>query len=125
MNRATLQILRTSGLLLISAAGLSGCAAPSGVGFPTFASIPQAPGDVRSAEGWNMAVQGSEAERQQLLADVAPGTFSLNDTEGFIAAETAAVAYNPADVPPAGQAAKSAAWARQMRERATPPPRPR
>jgi len=125
MNRATLQILRTCGLLLISAAGLAGCAAPSGAGFPTFASIPQAPGDVRSVEGWNIAVQGTQAERQQLLAQTAPGTFSLTNTEGFIAAERSTLAYNPADVPPADQAAISTAWANKMRVRATPPPRPR
>ena len=80
---------------------------------------------MRSVEGWNIAVQGTEAERAQLLADVAPGTFGLTDTEGFIAAMRGEIAYDPADVPSAGQAAASTAWANQMRERATPPPRPR
>jgi len=125
MNRTTAPIARTSALLLLSAAGLSGCAGASSAGFPTFGSIPQAPGDVRSVEGWNIAVNGTEAERAQLLAETAPSTFSLTDTQGFIAAERATLAYDPADVPSAGQAAESAAWARRMRERATPPPRPR
>jgi len=93
--------------------------------FPTFASIPQAPGDVRSAEGWNIAVTAVDADRARLLAETAPGTFSLTDTEGFAAAVRSTIAYDPADVPPADQAARSAAWAKQMRERATPPPRPR
>ncbi|MGE5566342.1 MAG: hypothetical protein ACM3YN_09350 [Parcubacteria group bacterium] len=153
MNRATHQFWRTSGRLLFSAAGLMALAACVSVPnepyanaavdqnssaaaqvaaqasqnapFPTFASIPQAPGDVRSVEGWNIAVTASEAERQQLLAEVAPSTFSLANTEGFIAAQRAAIDYNPADVPPADQAARSAAWAKAMRARATPPPRPR
>jgi hypothetical protein len=153
MNHATHPFWRTSGRLLLSAAGamtLAACvsvpnepyanaavdqdsAASSQIAaqaarnapFPTFGSIPQAPGDVRSVEGWNIAVQGTEAERAQLLADTAPGTFSLANTEGFIAAMRGEIAYDPADVPPADQAAKSAAWAKAMRERATPPPRPR
>lgn len=153
MNRETLGIWRTSGRLLVSAAGalaLAGCLgvpsepyasapvdpnstasaqiaaqAAQNAPFPTFEKIPEAPGDVRSVEGWNIAVQGSEAERAQLLAETAPSTFILSDTAGFISAEQAAIAYDPADVPPPGQAAQSAAWAKQMRDRATPPPRPR
>jgi len=124
-------------LLLFSAAGLialAGCvnapnepvsAGTSSAPFPSFASIPPAPGDVRSVEGWNAAVTTSESERAQLLADVAPSTFSLTGTEAFLADQRATIAFNPADVPPADQAARSAAWAAQMRERATPPPRPR
>jgi hypothetical protein len=108
-----------------SAAGQVAAAAARNAPYPTFADIPQAPGDVRSVEGWNIAVNGTEAERAQLLAETAPSTFSLSNTEGFIAAERAAIAYDPADVPGAGQAAESAAWAKSMRERATPPPRPR
>lgn len=153
MNRATHSFWRTSGRLLISAAGLTALAACVSVPnepyanaavdqnssaaaqvadgaaqnapFPTFASIPQAPGDVRSVEGWNIAVSGTEAERAQLLAETAPSTFSLTNTEGFIAEQRSTIAYNPADVPPADQAAISTAWAKAMRARATPPPRPR
>jgi hypothetical protein len=153
MNVETLRIWRTSGRLLFSAAGLlvlSACvgipnepyanaavdgnssaarqvsaAAAQDAPYPTFADIPQAPGDVRSVEGWNIAVQGTEAERARLLAETAPGTFSLTNTEGFIAAMRGELAYDPADVPPADQAAISAAWANKMRDRATPPPRPR
>jgi hypothetical protein len=153
MNVETLRIRRTSGRLLFSAAGLlvlSACvgipnepyanaavdgnssaarqvsaAAAQDAPYPTFADIPQAPGDVRSVEGWNIAVNGTQAERAQLLAETALSTFSLSDTQGFVAAQRAAIAYDPADVPSAGQAAESAAWARKMRERATPPPRPR
>jgi hypothetical protein len=153
MNVETLRIWRTSGRLLFSAAGLfvlGACAstrnepyanapvdgnssaatqvaaaAAQNAPFPTFADIPQAPGDVRSVEGWNIAVNGTEAERARLLAETAPSTFSLANTEGFIAAERAAIAYDPADVPSADQAAETAAWAKRMRERATPPPRPR
>lgn len=153
MNRATHPIWRTSARLLFSAAGamtLAACVsipnepyanaavdqdssasaqiaaqAAQNAPFPTFGSIPQAPGDVRSVEGWNIAVQGTEAERARLLAETAPGTFSLTNTEGFIAAMRGELAYDPADVPPADQAAISAAWANKMRDRATPPPRPR
>lgn len=128
MNVETLRFWRTPTRLLFSAAGLlvlSACAGVQSGPFPTFADIPQAPGDVRSTEGWNIAVNGTQAERAQLLAETAPSTFSLSDTQGFVAAERAAIAYDPADVPSATQAAQSAAWAAKMRERATPPPRPR
>lgn len=153
MNRATLQIWRTCGRLLFSAAGamtLAACVsvpnepyanaavdrnspaseqvaaqAAQNAPFPTFGSIPQAPGDVRSVEGWNIAVSAIGADRARLLAETAPGTFSLTDTDGFAAAVRSTIAYDLADVPPADQAAQSAAWATKMRERATPPPRPR
>lgn len=153
MNRQALENWGTPARLLLSAAGalaLAGCIsvpnepyanasvdpdstaaaqvaaqAAANAPYPTFAGIPEAPGDIRSVESWNTAVQGTEAERVQLLAETAPSTFSLTDTAGFAAAMRGVIAYNPADVPPADQAARSAAWAKQMRDRATPPPRPR
>lgn len=93
--------------------------------YPTFADIPQLPTDLRSTEGWRTVVAGTEEDREALLADTAPSTFSLNDTEAFAARSQAIVAYDPADVPTAADAAATEAWARAMRERATPPPRSR
>jgi hypothetical protein len=93
--------------------------------YPTFADIPQLPTDLRSTEGWRMAVAGTEEDREGLLRDTAPSTFSLSDTDAFAARSQAIIAYDPADVPTAADAAATEAWAKAMRERATPPPRSR
>jgi len=93
--------------------------------FPSFADIPQVPADLRTDEGWRQVVRGTEADREQLLAQTAPSTFSLNDTDAFTERARAAIGYDPSDVPTATEAAESEAWARAMRARATPPPRPR
>ena len=72
-----------------------------------------------------MAVAGTEADRDELLRDVAPTTFSLRETEGFAERMRALLGFDPSDIPTAGAAAETEAWASRMRERATPPPRPR
>ncbi|HEX6859822.1 MAG TPA: hypothetical protein VF138_06450 [Caulobacteraceae bacterium] len=93
--------------------------------YPTFADIPQIPLDLRSNEQWAAAVAGTEADRAQLLAAVAPSTWSLSGTQAFAQRTRAALGFDPADIPTADTSAASAAWARQMRARATPPPRRR
>ncbi|HEX6865798.1 MAG TPA: hypothetical protein VF122_01060 [Caulobacteraceae bacterium] len=93
--------------------------------FPTFEGIPETPTDLRTAEGWRMAVSEVEGDGVGLLNATAPSTWSLNDTEGFAARMQSLIDFDPADVPSAGQAAETEAWAARMRARATPPPRPR
>jgi len=107
-----------------AAAAIAAEAAQPGV-WPTFADIPQTPDDVRSPAAWGAAVDATEDDRNQLLADTAPSTFSLSGTEAFAQAVRAQVGYDPADVPTAADAAEAEAWAAAMRARATPPPRPR
>lgn len=106
-----------------AAAAIQAQAAETGV-YPTFADIPQTPADIRSNEGWRLAVAGTEGERDELLRAVAPSTFTLGDSEGFAADVRAMIADAPA-APTAADAAETEAWAARMRERATPPPRPR
>ncbi|HYG27550.1 MAG TPA: hypothetical protein VD906_11645 [Caulobacteraceae bacterium] len=93
--------------------------------WPTFAGIPQLPADVRPPQAWSAAVAGTEADRAGLLAAVAPSTWSLSGTEAFAERIRSSLDLRPGDVPSASQRAETEAWARQMRARATPPPRSR
>ncbi len=107
-----------------AAAQISAEAAQPGV-WPTFASIPETPADVRTPAEWNMAVTDTESTRAQLLAATAPSAFSLSGSEAFAQAIRAQVGFDPADIPTAADAAATEAFAAAMRARATPPPRPR
>ena len=93
--------------------------------FPTFEGIPQIPTDLRTDEGWRMAVGEVEGDRLALLDATAPSTWSLTGTEAFAARMQDLIDFDPDDVPSAAQAAETEAWAARMRARATPPPRPR
>jgi len=93
--------------------------------WPTFESIPEIPTDVRSPGEWRQAVMEVEGARDQLLAETAPQTFVLHDTEAFAAGVIAEADVRPGDVPTDAEIAASEAFARGLRERATPPPRPR
>ena len=93
--------------------------------YPTFADIPEYPEDVRPAASWRVAVNLIKDDGRELLAAVAPATWSLSGTEAFAARAREESGYDPADVPTAAEMAESEAFARRMRERATPPPRPR
>ena len=93
--------------------------------WPTFAGIPEIPTDLRTDEGWRTTVGEVEGDRLALLNATAPSTWTLTDTAGFAARMQDLIDFDPGDVPSAGQAAATEAWAAQMRARATPPPRPR
>lgn len=93
--------------------------------WPTFEGIPEMPTDLRTDEGWRLAVNTIEGDREALLQATAPSAWSLHDTDAFAARMQALVDFDPSDVPSAGQAAETEAWAAAMRARATPPPRPR
>lgn len=108
-----------------SAAAVIAAEAARPAEFPTFASIPQVPTDVRSEGQWRGAVAGTEKDRARLLAAVAASTWTLSDTEAFARRARAALGIDPADIPAADTTAATEAWARQMRARATPPPRRR
>lgn len=93
--------------------------------YPTFADIPEVPTDVRSPQEWDVAVNALLDERQTLLAETAPSTFALHDTDDFAAGAVRAANVQPGDVPTDADIAESEAFARRLRERAIPPPRPR
>jgi len=88
--------------------------------YPTFASIPAKPKDVRPVRQYGRDAQSIEQARADLEAKTAPETWSLNDTEAF-----AAQAQRDAGREAAPQAnGDTAAFADTQRKRATPPPPP-
>lgn len=86
--------------------------------FPTFASIPNPPKDLRAPPQYGRDARGVAAAAAALIAATEPGTWTLKDTEAF--ADTARKNAGPA-LEPANPAAAEA-FARELRERATPPP---
>jgi hypothetical protein len=88
--------------------------------YPTFQEIPQAPADVRPAGQWAAAVADTRDANAQLQAQVAADPPTLSDSEGWAARQSAAATPPP---PPEQQSTEE--YARELRERATPPPRPK
>jgi len=91
--------------------------------YPTFADIPPVPADQRPLREFGRAADQLELAGTRLERDTAPGTWTLDGTQGFAA--RAKGQAGPADPTDASTAAASEAFARQLRERATPPPLPR
>lgn len=89
--------------------------------YPTFASIPSAPKDLRAPRQYGRAASAVEAARNDLEQKTAPDTWSLKDTEAF-AEDARKVAGNEA-APRASR--ESADFAAKQRKRATPPPPPK
>ena len=85
--------------------------------FPTFASIPNPPKDIRPAAQYGRAARAASDAGQALLDATAPGTWTLKDTDTF--ASKAQKDVGPA-VEPANPA-DAEAFAKALRERATPP----
>lgn len=144
-NRAERRALRIGAALgcLTLAAGLSACAAgpfaPAGLdkssaaagqisaltsaskSYPSFADIPPAPSDVRPDRAWGKAAAEIEADGAALAAATAPSTWTLSGTDSFAARAQAAAG-------PAAEGSTTAAteaFAKQARQRATPPPPPK
>ena len=91
--------------------------------FPTFADIPPIPADQRPLAEWGEAASQLEVARAQLERNAAPNTWTLDGTERFAARARAAAGPNI----DAGSSTtpSTEAFARELRERATPPPSPR
>jgi len=86
--------------------------------FPTFASIPAPPGDVRPLAQYGRSANEILAEGQALNRATAPETWTLQGTDAF--AEKARRDAGPQLEPPNPDDAE--AFARELRARATPPP---
>lgn len=86
--------------------------------FPTFAGIPKAPTDIRPLAQYGRAADAILAQGAALEAATAPGTWTLQGTDDF--AEKARRDAGPQIAPPTPGDAE--AFARELRERATPPP---
>ncbi len=90
-------------------------------GFPNFCSIPKMPTDIRGVAEWKAAVLDIRRSGANLQQQTAPDTWTLNgSTEGF-ANDSRRQAAAP---PPMNPDQDTDAFARQLKDRATPPPRP-
>ncbi|WP_309604842.1 hypothetical protein [Phenylobacterium sp.] len=89
--------------------------------YPTFASIPAVPKDLRPHRQYGVQAAGIDAAAAELVRDTADDSWTLRNTDAF-AAEIRAAA-GPDAVP--GQAADTEAFAKELRRRATPPPSPK
>lgn len=89
--------------------------------YPTFAQIPPAPKDVRPLAAFAELAADVRAAAARLERETAPDTWTLTGTERFAAAAEQRVGEDPGPA----KAADTEAFARSLRERATPPPPPR
>lgn len=99
-------------------------AARANLAFPKFAEIPAAPTDMRTPSDWRKAVVVMLRDKAviETLAEANPA--SLFDAEGFAKKARARAAVKPGDATPAMTREDSEAFAKALRERATPPPPP-
>lgn len=86
--------------------------------YPTFASIPPIPKDVRPHRQYGKAAAEIQQTRAALDRATADDTWTLNNTEAFAA--DARAAAGPELAP--GTQADTEAFAKDLRKRATPPP---
>ena len=86
--------------------------------FPSFASIPNPPKDVRPAPQYGVAAKRLTAAGEALIAATEPVTWTLSGTDAF--AEAARRDAGPALEP--AKPGDAEAFARELRDRATPPP---
>ncbi|HEX7758854.1 MAG TPA: hypothetical protein VF459_05100 [Caulobacteraceae bacterium] len=90
--------------------------------FPSFCSIPKIPTDVRGASDWKAAVLDTRLAGARLQRQTAASTWTLDRTDDF-AAGARSEAAPPPPMNPASEA-DTATFAKSLRDRATPPPRP-
>lgn len=91
--------------------------------YPSFSEIPPLPADQRPLREFGRAADQLEMASAKLDRETAPDTWTLTGTERFVNRAQALVAPG-GDIDGSTRAA-SEAFARQIRERATPPPLPR
>lgn len=87
--------------------------------YPRFSEIPKRPTDERPVAAWASAARDVQGAGQELAAQTAPETWTLHNTESFAAQAQAAVRDEPASERAGGD---TETFAREQRERATPPP---
>jgi hypothetical protein len=86
--------------------------------YPTFASIPPVPKDVRPRKEYGVDAGKIDQSAAALDRATADNTWTLTGTESFVAAAQAAVGPDLTPV----QQADTEAFAAALRQRATPPP---
>lgn len=97
--------------------------ARTGTDYPTFADIPPVPTDQRPIGQWGKEADKLETASADLERKTAPNTWTLDGTERFQARAQAEA--GPDNTGATSSTAATEAFARQLRERATPPPSPR
>ena len=90
--------------------------------FPQFSDIPALPTDERPVSAWSQATAESRGAGAELTAQTAPETWSMQESESFAARARADVRDEPPSERSGGDAET---FAREQRQRATPPPPPR
>jgi hypothetical protein len=140
MNAQRFDFAKAARLAVIGAGVmLAGCVSPFGSGaidpaspvaadvqrltrtdrpYPKFSDIPAAPKDIRPLAMYGQQAMELAALRDQVVAATEPGTWTLNGAEAF--AEQAK--RDAPDIPVTDRAEDTEAFARQLQERATPPP---
>lgn len=86
--------------------------------YPSFRDIPAVPNDLRPVGLYGREAEAVKLAGAQLIRDTAPETWTLQGSEAF--ASEARRDAGPEFAPPSAQ--DSDAFARELRERATPPP---
>lgn len=87
--------------------------------YPRFSEIPKTPTDERPVAAWASAAGEVRATGEELAQQTAPETWALQNTEAFAAQARAAVGDEAASERAGGD---TETFAREQRERATPPP---
>jgi hypothetical protein len=100
----------------ITTAAIASAEAPAA--YPSFASIPTYPKDLRPLSAWKSAIVSIQTAGVVLTERAAAEPWTLANTEVW-AADERAIATAP---PPINNGEDTAAFIAQMRERATPPP---
>ena len=90
--------------------------------FPTFDQIPASPPPSRPVAAWGQAADQLEVAAAKVERNTAPNTWTLSGTERFV---TRARSQAGPDIGvEASTTPSSEAFAKELRERATPPPPP-
>lgn len=106
------------------AAEVARMAKPTGE-FPHFTDIPPVPTDQRPVAAWGQEARKLENAAAKLERETADNTWTLNVGGAEAFAARAQREAGPAATSDESSRAASEAFARQIRERATPPPSPR
>ncbi len=99
-------------------------AARADLAFPKFANIPAAPTDMRTPAEWRKAVVIMLRDKSVIETMAEANPASLFGAEAFAQKARARAAVKPGDATPAMTREDSEAFAKALRERATPPPPP-
>jgi hypothetical protein len=91
--------------------------------YPTFATFPKKPAGMRPPASWDQGRADLSAEAAR-LATVANAPAEIPDPDAFDKRLRAAAGFDAIPVPGPNTAAELDAYARELRERATPPPPP-